>query len=126
MMLNIVNSRPIFEKPNIEVSVYENAEVGKSLETFKATDPDQGGKSKVSFKIDRSSDKKRQFQISQDGTVTIQRTLDREDTPRHQVCPHIHLTKPNAPLLLMKIISKNRLKSWQLTMARPPRPPRPR
>lgn len=65
--------------------VYENAEVGKSLETFKATDPDQGGKSKVSFKIDRSSDKKRQFSISQDGTVTIQRTLDREDSPRHQV-----------------------------------------
>ncbi|XP_035701024.1 neural-cadherin isoform X3 [Folsomia candida] len=79
------DNKPIFEKPNIEVSVYENAEVGKSLETFKATDPDQGGKSKVSFKIDRSSDKKRQFQISQDGTVTIQRTLDREDTPRHQV-----------------------------------------
>jgi len=78
-------SRPIFEKPNIEVSVYENAEVGKSLETFKATDPDQGGKSKVSFKIDRTSDKKRQFVVNQDGTVTIQRTLDREDTPRHQV-----------------------------------------
>ena len=39
----------------------------------------------MSFKIDRSSDKKRQFQINQDGTVTIQRSLDREDTPRHQL-----------------------------------------
>lgn len=79
------DNSPIFEKPNIEVSVYENAEVGKSLETFKATDPDQGGKSKVSFHIDRTSDRKRQFFIHQDGTVTIQRGLDREDTPRHQV-----------------------------------------
>lgn len=67
------------------MSVYENADVGKTLETFKATDPDQGGKSKVSYAIDRSSDRQRQFAINQEGTVTIQRTLDREVTPRHQV-----------------------------------------
>jgi Cadherin domain len=65
--------------------VYENAEVGRSLETFRATDPDQGGKSKVSYAIDRASDRRRQFAITQNGTVTIQRHLDREDTPRHQV-----------------------------------------
>lgn len=82
---DINDNKPQFERPNIEVSVYENAEVGKSLETFKATDPDQGGKSKVSYAIDRTSDRKRQFSINQDGTVTIQRSLDREDTPRHQV-----------------------------------------
>lgn len=67
------------------MSVYENAEVGKALETFKASDPDQGGKSRVSFGIDRASDRRRQFLISQEGTVTIQRQLDREETPRHQV-----------------------------------------
>ncbi|XP_054284040.1 neural-cadherin isoform X4 [Macrosteles quadrilineatus] len=82
---DINDNKPQFERPNIEVSVYENAEVGKSLETFKASDPDQGGKSRVSFAIDRSSDRKRQFLISQEGTVTIQRQLDREETPRHQV-----------------------------------------
>ncbi|XP_064213001.1 neural-cadherin isoform X11 [Tribolium castaneum] len=82
---DINDNKPQFERPNIEVSVYENAEVGKSLETFKATDPDQGGKSKVSYAIDRISDRKRQFSINQDGTVSIQRSLDREDTPRHQV-----------------------------------------
>ncbi|XP_026487587.1 neural-cadherin isoform X8 [Vanessa tameamea] len=82
---DINDNKPQFERANIEVSVYENAEVGKSLETFKATDPDQGGKSKVSYAIDRSSDRKRQFSISQEGTVSIQRSLDREDTPRHQV-----------------------------------------
>ena len=65
--------------------MYENADVGKTLETFKATDPDQSGKSKVSYAIDRSSDRQRQFSINQEGTVTIQRTLDREVTPRHQV-----------------------------------------
>ncbi|KAF5298417.1 hypothetical protein FQR65_LT01195 [Abscondita terminalis] len=82
---DINDNKPQFERPNIEVSVYENAEVGKSLETFKATDPDQGGKSKVSYAIDRSSDRKRQFSINQEGTVSIQRSLDREETPRHQV-----------------------------------------
>nr|XP_021206767.2 neural-cadherin isoform X3 [Bombyx mori] len=82
---DINDNKPQFERANIEVSVYENAEVGKSLETFKATDPDQGGKSKVSYAIDRSSDRKRQFSINQEGTVSIQRSLDREDTPRHQV-----------------------------------------
>ncbi|XP_044750155.1 neural-cadherin isoform X5 [Coccinella septempunctata] len=82
---DINDNKPQFERPNIEVSVYENAEVGKSLETFKATDPDQGGKSKVSYAIDRTSDRKRQFSINQEGTVSIQRSLDREDTPRHQV-----------------------------------------
>lgn len=38
-----------------------------------------------SYTIDRSSDKKRQFRIDQNGVVRIQRTLDREETPRHQV-----------------------------------------
>ncbi|KAH1014302.1 hypothetical protein HUJ04_003158 [Dendroctonus ponderosae] len=82
---DINDNKPVFERPNIEVSVPENAEIGKSLDTFKATDPDQGGKSKVSYSIDRSSDRKRQFSINQSGTVSIQRSLDREDTPRHQV-----------------------------------------
>lgn len=70
---------------NIEKNEFENAEVGLSLETFRATDPDQGGKSRVSYAIDRSSDRRRQFAITQNGTVYIQRQLDREDTPRHQV-----------------------------------------
>lgn len=82
---DINDNKPQFERPNIEVSVYENAEVGKTLETFKATDPDQSGKSKVSYAIDRTSDRQRQFSITQEGTVTIQRQLDREVTPRHQV-----------------------------------------
>ena len=82
---DINDNKPLFEKANIEASVPENAEVGHTLETFKATDPDQGGKSKVSYSIDRSSDRKRQFYIFENGTVSIQRSLDREETPRHQV-----------------------------------------
>ncbi|XP_044596396.1 neural-cadherin isoform X6 [Cotesia glomerata] len=82
---DINDNKPQFDKSNIETTVLENAEVGNSLETFKATDPDQGGNSKVSYAIDRSSDRKRQFHINENGTVTIQRSLDREETPRHQV-----------------------------------------
>ncbi|XP_022647325.1 neural-cadherin-like isoform X4 [Varroa destructor] len=82
---DINDNRPEFEKPNIEVSVPENSTIGSSLATFRATDADQGGKSKVSYQIDRSSDKRRQFTISSSGVVKIQRPLDREETPRHQV-----------------------------------------
>ncbi|XP_070157595.1 neural-cadherin isoform X1 [Polyergus mexicanus] len=82
---DINDNQPQFEKANIEATVPENARIGSSLETFKATDPDQGGKSKVSYSIDRSSDRKRQFFINENGTVSIQRSLDREETPRHQV-----------------------------------------
>ncbi|XP_055930136.1 neural-cadherin-like isoform X4 [Argiope bruennichi] len=82
---DINDNKPEFEKPNIEVIVKEDADIGTSLATFRATDADQGGKSRVSYTIDRSSDKKRQFRIDQNGVVRIQRTLDREETPRHQV-----------------------------------------
>ena len=92
---DINDNKPQFERPNIEVSVYENAEVGKSLETFKATDPDQGGKSKVKYAIDRTSDRKRQFSISEEGTVSIQRNLDREETPRHQVSCYCYWCIPS-------------------------------
>lgn len=59
--------------------------MGTNLATFIARDADHGGRSRVSYSIDRSSDKKRQFMIGQDGVVKIQRMLDREDVPRHQV-----------------------------------------
>nr|NP_724068.1 Cadherin-N, isoform H [Drosophila melanogaster]AAN10992.1 Cadherin-N, isoform H [Drosophila melanogaster] len=82
---DINDNKPHFERANVEVSVFEDTKVGTELEKFKATDPDQGGKSKVSYSIDRSSDRQRQFAINQNGSVTIQRSLDREVVPRHQV-----------------------------------------
>jgi hypothetical protein len=82
---DINDNKPEFEKPNIEVSVAEDSIVGTRLATFQATDVDSGGKSKVSYMIDRSSDRRRQFQIDSSGVVRIQRKLDREDVPRHQV-----------------------------------------
>lgn len=82
---DINDNKPEFDKPNIEVPVLEDSRIGTTLARFHATDADQGGKSKVTYQIDRSSDRKRQFQIDPEGTVRIQRTLDREDVPRHQV-----------------------------------------
>ena len=35
--------------------------------------------------IDRSSDRRRQFAIDETGTVSIQRRLDRETSPSHQI-----------------------------------------
>lgn len=82
---DINDNKPVFEKSNIETFVQENAEEGKTLERFRASDPDQGGHSRVVYAIDRSSDRRRQFSISPDGTVSIQRSLDRETLPSHQI-----------------------------------------
>lgn len=82
---DINDNKPIFQRSNIEANVTEDAKVGKALEKFRATDPDRGGSSRVRYAIDRSSDRRRQFAISEDGTVTIQRALDRESVPTHQV-----------------------------------------
>ena len=46
------------------------------------TDPDRGGSSRVRYAIDRSSDRRRQFSISDDGPVTSQRALDGEQCER--------------------------------------------
>ena len=82
---DINDNKPIFKKSNVEALVRENARVGKTLERFSAHDPDNGGQSRVRYLIDRSSDRRRQFAIAEDGTVSIQRRLDRETSPAHQI-----------------------------------------
>lgn len=82
---DVNDNAPQFERVIMNVSVDENADVGKILEKFKATDADHGGKSKITYAIDRASDRKRQFFINNDGVVSIQRSLDREETPQHQL-----------------------------------------
>lgn len=82
---DINDNTPRFKKPIIEANVYENAEVGKILGTFKAIDIDNGGKSKITYTINRNTDRHRQFSINQDGVVTIQRELDRETIDVHNL-----------------------------------------
>ena len=74
-----------FERANITVFVRENAQVGEIVETFKATDLDQGDRSEVHYEIDQSSDRQGQFAISGNGTVYIQRQLDFETSPKHEI-----------------------------------------
>lgn len=80
---DINDNVPRFKKPNLETSVNEDAPVGKLLGTFKAFDIDKAGKGKITYSINRATDRQRQFAISQDGSVSIQRTLDREAVPKH-------------------------------------------
>ena len=82
---DINDNTPRFKKSHIEGAVFENADVGKTLGTFKAIDLDKAGKSKITYSINRATDRKRQFSISQDGTVKIQRALDREQSPVHHI-----------------------------------------
>ncbi|XP_032583511.1 putative neural-cadherin 2 isoform X1 [Drosophila sechellia] len=82
---DINDNVPKFDREHIEVSIYEDTKVGTILEQFKATDADQGGHSKVAYKIVRSTNRKRQFAISDRGAVSIQRPLDRETQDRHHI-----------------------------------------
>lgn len=82
---DINDNAPLIDREHETVRVEEDARVGAILETFRAKDLDNRGKSKVSFSIDRMSDPRRLFAISQDGVVTIQRPLDREKAPLHVV-----------------------------------------
>lgn len=79
------DNQPIFEKSHVEKQLPENVEVGKRLYKFVARDLDRGGKHKVTYMIDRSSDRKRQFSIGPDGAVVVQRALDREEADRHEL-----------------------------------------
>lgn len=69
----------------MDVSIQEDSKIGTILATFNARDADRGGRSRVSYRIDRSSDRKRQFSVNPQGVVKLQRMLDREETPRHQI-----------------------------------------
>lgn len=80
---DINDNLPRFKKPNLETTVNEDAPVGKLLGTFKAFDIDKAGKGKITYTISRATDRQRQFLISADGNVSIQRKLDRETTSKH-------------------------------------------
>jgi hypothetical protein len=80
---DINDNVPRFKRPQIETSVMENAEIGKTLGTFKAHDIDNGGKSKITYLINRATDRFRQFGINEEGMVSIQRSLDREVQAKH-------------------------------------------
>lgn len=80
---DINDNVPRFKKPNLETSVNEDAPIGKLLGTFKAFDIDKAGKGKITYSINRATDRQRQFSISAEGSVSIQRKLDRETMAKH-------------------------------------------
>lgn len=82
---DINDNKPYFVKNRIETTVVENSPVGTFIAQFTANDIDQGGKSKINYHIDRSTDRKRQFSINSYGRVVIQQLLDREDIPRYTI-----------------------------------------
>ncbi|XP_049790107.1 neural-cadherin-like [Schistocerca nitens] len=82
---DINDNEPTFQNHRLEVFIEEKASINTRLATFRATDADKGGKSKINYQIQRSSDPRRHFRIDQHGTVYLQRKLDRETMPRHQI-----------------------------------------
>ncbi|XP_046994515.1 neural-cadherin-like [Schistocerca americana] len=86
---------PVFARHMTEVAVMEDAQVGTKVATFKATDRDGGGSSKISYRIGNDTDAARHFNINDNGELLIQRHLDREEIPRHKV--HILAVDDGSP-----------------------------
>ncbi|XP_066967735.1 neural-cadherin-like [Macrobrachium rosenbergii] len=82
---DINDNPPHFIEKVAEARVFENTPVGRSLVNITAFDPDMGGKGKISYRIDRASDRNRHFAIDDSGSVTVQRPLDRESSPYHLI-----------------------------------------
>lgn len=82
---DINDNAPIFDKAEARVTLREDVIVGTLVEIFSAHDPDERGSGKVSFALDRSTDPRRHFRISDEGRVTVQRPLDRESASLHRV-----------------------------------------
>lgn len=79
------DNSPRFDKRSSTVSLQEDVTLATVVDTFRARDPDQGGGGRVTFSIDRATDRGRHFNISDDGVVTVQRALDRETDSLHKV-----------------------------------------
>ncbi|XP_066980224.1 neural-cadherin-like [Macrobrachium rosenbergii] len=82
---DVNDNAPVFKEDTVEVSISEKMIVGSAISTFVATDVDNEGRGKISYTVDSQSDKLRQFSVSNDGTVKLQRPLDRETVPRHLI-----------------------------------------
>lgn len=82
---DINDNTPAFAKGEVEVTLSEDVSVGKLVEKFEAQDKDKSSQSRVFYTIDRSSDTNKNFAIDTKGTVTLQRTLDRERSDLHIV-----------------------------------------
>lgn len=82
---DVNDNDPQFDKTSSSVTLSEDAAVGSLVDNFGAKDPDGGGQGAVSFRIERGSDVRRHFHISDEGMVTVQRPLDRETNPIHKV-----------------------------------------
>ncbi|XP_068233350.1 neural-cadherin-like [Palaemon carinicauda] len=82
---DINDNKPQFIHPITDIQVSENIAVGRKLFDITAIDPDNEGRSNITYLIDRISDKQRHFHIDGSGFVSVQRPLDREATPYHVI-----------------------------------------
>ncbi|XP_048389781.2 protocadherin-23 isoform X5 [Stegostoma tigrinum] len=78
---------PHFNQTEYEAWVREDAAPGTRLIQLQASDPDQGSNGFITYEIDcRHSDLSDHFAIdSRSGEVRLQKPLDRESRPRHQL-----------------------------------------
>ncbi|XP_050723132.1 putative neural-cadherin 2 isoform X2 [Eriocheir sinensis] len=86
--LNLVDDNdndPVFSEDLTSLSLPEDTPRGALLATFTAFDSDNGGKSRVQYRVAPSSDPRRQFAVDESGAVRLVGGLDREAAETHSV-----------------------------------------
>ncbi|KAL9867778.1 LOW QUALITY PROTEIN: protocadherin-9 [Geothlypis trichas] len=85
---DVNDNRPVFKESQVEVHIPENAPVGTSVIQLHATDADIGSNAEIRyiFGAQVAPATKRFFALNNTtGLITVQRSLDREETAIHKV-----------------------------------------
>lgn len=85
---DVNDNRPVFKEGQVEVHIPENAPVGTSVIQLHATDADIGSNAEIRyiFGAQVAPATKRLFALNNTtGLITVQRSLDREETAIHKV-----------------------------------------
>ncbi|XP_026112082.1 protocadherin-9 isoform X2 [Carassius auratus] len=85
---DVNDNRPVFKESQIEVHIPENSPVGTSVVQLQATDADVGANAEIKYMFGTqvSPATRRLFALnSTTGLITVQRSLDREETAIHKL-----------------------------------------
>ncbi|XP_059427692.1 protocadherin-9 isoform X2 [Carassius carassius] len=85
---DVNDNRPVFKESQIEVHIPENSPIGTSVVQLQATDADVGANAEIKYMFGTqvSPATRRLFALnSTTGLITVQRSLDREETAIHKL-----------------------------------------
>ncbi|KAL8207011.1 UNVERIFIED_CONTAM: Protocadherin Fat 4 [Gekko kuhli] len=88
-ILDVNDNPPVFNMPSYSTSLMENLPPGSTILIFNVTDADDGSNSQLSYSI-TSGDSLGQFNIDNNGILSIKKPLDRESQSFYSLVVQVH------------------------------------